>query len=202
MKRIFATFMVLAFGIILLGNQANAETDVLGSGFDDSRKAAAEKIAKEPIANCYQNLVSAYDLEQAEFFAFLETNFLNKSSASSLTNIAISRFSEFKLKLNELYGLLTPNVNLSTGTAASSDELASLSNCNSLIEEYSERAKETMIKHIKNNSAQKNSIIMVEKYKAVNIKLRDMNLQIAKMYGSLMAFNSKLPWFSKQCIQN
>ena len=55
------------------------------------------------------------------------------------------------------------------------------------------------MEHIRNTSAQKKTTVMIEKYKAINNKLRDLNLAIAQMYGFFGTFKEKLPSFTQYC---
>lgn len=166
--------------------------------------ALPPEIGQDPIASCGENLSAAYDIELAEFLEFLEANFQNKSSNSSLVNTAITRFSEYKKTLNSLFGKLHPSTALSgvEGLTANTtaNELIAYDNCLELKEFYLDAAKQKMIDHIKTNTAQKKAAIFVEKYQAINSRLRDLNLAIAKMYGFFMTFKEKLPFFIEQCI--
>jgi hypothetical protein len=169
----------------------------------DAIQAAQKAVKESPRSMCYETLTISYDLELAYFFLFLEGHFLNKSANTSLTNIAISRFLEYKTRVESLYTLA---IDYKVGTAIAPrgiiEEAAPLLACIQLRDEYIEMGKQKMIEHIQNNQAQKRSMMIVEKYKSINSGLRDMNLEVAKIYGAFMTFNAKLPWFSKQCIVN
>lgn len=176
---------------------AYAETTPLPEGFSAIKADAEKKLKEGSLSNCYENLVTSYDLELVQFMKFLEGNFQNKSATSSLVNIAISRYSEFKTKLESLFATL--NSVASTGT--SNDELTAYVGCAKIKDVYIELAKEKMIEYIKNNQSQKRSSIMVEKYKAINGKLNKLNIEIAKMYSYYMTFKEKLPWFTRECVR-
>ena len=151
-------------------------------------------ISKQAAVACEEVLVPVYDLELIEFLRFLENNFENKSSTTSLSNIAIARYSQYKKNLQSIYGQVTP------GADASTAELAAYEQCSKLADGYLGLAKEKMIQHIKKTGADKKATIMVEKYKAINNQLRELNLEISKMYGFFMTFKAKLPGFLQQCV--
>ena len=191
--------------LLFMGFQGHAELS--SPEVDKNMRSAineSQKIVKEsPRSMCYETLTVAYDLEMANFFLFLEGHFLNKSANTSLTNIAISRFLEYKTRVESLYILA---IDYKPGTTIAPrgvmDEAGPLLACIKLRDEYVEIGKQKMIQHIQNSQAQKRSMMIVEKYKSINSGLRDMNLEVAKIYGAFMTFNAKLPWFSKQCISN
>lgn len=166
---------------------------------ENLRQQYKEQLAKDPLSVCQQNIVPAFDLEQIEFFKFLEINFQNKSSDSSLINIAISRYAEHKRNLKDLLAILQPGG--TETTALYENEVAAYSDCQKTMDEYISLAKEKMIEHVRKNSAQKKTALMVEKYQAINDQLRELNLQIAKMYGLFMTFKEKLPGFLQECIR-
>lgn len=156
------------------------------------------KIGKDPIANCAQNLFERFDLEVAEFLEFIDLNFQNKSANSSLTDIAISRYVEYKNNINIVFANVVKGA---TAGNLSKDELDSYLACSKIKDAYLEMAKKQMIDHIKNTTAQKNSTILVEKYQAINDRLRDLNFSIARMYGYFVTFKDKLPFYVDICLK-
>lgn len=165
------------------------------------KESLAAQISNTSIGDCQNSLVPVYDLELIEFLKFLDINFQNKSANDSLTNIAIARYSEYKLKLQDHFRALKPGVTAASGsTNLNIDEIDAFESCSRITDSYLDLAKQRMIEHIKNTSAQKRTTVMLEKYKAVNTQLRDLNVHIAKMYGFFMTFKSKLPGFLQECI--
>src|SRR5690606_38839735 len=59
---------------------------------EEVRKQVEAIVAEADLGNCAAVLSLRYDLEMVEFLSFLEANFENKSSNSSLKNIAIARY--------------------------------------------------------------------------------------------------------------
>jgi hypothetical protein len=197
--------MTASLSVIFVQFISNIGTALaLPADIEELKAGYIEKIGQDPISFCGENLSAAYDIELAEFLEFLEGNFQNKSSNTSLVNIAIARFSEYKKNLNILFNTLNPSAAISGmgGITANTtaNELLAYDNCLGLKEFYLDAAKQKMIDHIKTNTAQKKTAIFVEKYQAINSRLRDLNLAIAKMYGFFMTFKEKLPFFIEQCI--
>jgi hypothetical protein len=152
------------------------------------------------ISECKNQLGELYDLETLKFLKFLETNFQNKSSASSLTNNAIAAYTEYKKTLNGIFATLTPKSSNFDTIKKYSDEYDAYTLCFTMTDSYLAMAKEQMLKHIKNNNAQKETTVLLEKFQNVNGKLRDLNMEIAQMYSFFATFRNKLPGFLKDCL--
>lgn len=155
-----------------------------------------DQISEYGASNCRQSLVPVFEIEMVEFMEFVDNTFKNKSSNTSLLTLAIARYSKFKLNMESLVAQVQPS-----GQAASTykDDFAAYSDCVKIMETYVSAAKDHLIKHVKNNTAQKKTTVMVEKYRAINDKLREMNIKIAKMYGLFLTFKDKFPGFLKEC---
>lgn len=172
------------------------------AGFEKIKAELAARISGEPLSDCRYTLTPLFDIELKEFFDFLEANFQNKSSNSSLMNIAISRFRDFKENLNHYYAELNPSADAGDGTENFKAASAAYLSCGKIRDEYFSLAKKMMIDHIKSSSAAKKASIMLEKYQAINSRLRDLNMEIAQLYGYFMAFKEKLPGFLQQCLNS
>lgn len=170
---------------------------------EPQRREAIKQVIASPFSQCDRTLTTAFDLELGAFFLFLEENFLNESATSSLTNIAISRYAEFKTRLEYIHNSMMDDPQITPGfRIVGVEEAAKLAACATLKTEYMNLGRDRMVEHIKNNQAQKRTMIIVEKYKSINNRLADMNIMVARMYGSLMEFRNRLPFFSRECVQN
>lgn len=148
------------------------------------------------LTGCRSNLSKAFDMELYDYFKFLESNFQNKSANSSLSNVAIARYRDYKLAIEDLFILIKPV------EGVYQQQQAAYLDCVVIKEEYLQVAKDKLISHIRKNSAQKKTVVLLEKYQAINSKLRDLNVEVAEMYGYFMTFKEKLPGFLRECIQN
>lgn len=172
------------------------------AGYSEDIALLKEKIGASAIGECHENLVQAYDLELTEFLIFLKTNFENKSANSTLVNIAIQRYSEYKIRLQDLFALLKADVIIAGDTNQYRRELESYSNCKKVMDDYISLAKTKMIEHIKNTSSKKKTSIMMEKYEAINERLADLNLEMAHLYANFVQFKNKLPFYNKNCVKS
>ena len=176
-----------------------------------------EQLEKSSTTDCYSNLTAAMDLQLIEFMKFLDETFRSKHSNSSLINIAIARFTEYRLALNDLFAKIPPSFGYDSPTAATDlntedqslqifeknyerTETIAYARCKELMDDYVKKARELMIEHIKNNTAQKKTIMIIEKYESINNKLQDLNFEIAQMYGYFTTFKDKLPWINTKCV--
>lgn len=168
------------------------------SGIDAAKRAVDELLVNEEFGNCKNVLSAKFDIETISFLKFLEENFENKSSTSTLTKTAIARYRTHRDLLRSIYLTLTPTK--SEGVSFEK-ALESYAECQKITEAYIQVAKEKMISHVRSTSVQKQTTVMIEKYKSINGKVRDMHLAVAKMYGLYVTFKNKLPGFIQQCIK-
>jgi hypothetical protein len=157
------------------------------------------KIPEKALVNCQESIVLVYDIEILQFINFLDGTFKNKSSTSSLTNLAIARYVEYKKTLEEIYSSLTPSYE-DQGVQVYKGQFSMYALCSEITDAYLDLAKEHLKQHIRNNASQKKTSMFVEKYQAIGSKLRDLNIEVAEMYSLFAAFKNKLPFFVKKCL--
>jgi len=189
-------FIILLFSFFLLSSVASAENEAL----EELKGQLADQISEANLVDCRNVLVPVYDIETLNFYEFLDDNFKNKSNNSSLTNIAIARFSRYKLFIEEQFAKVAPQGG-AEGTQQASEFTAFLK-CSEITNTYIKFAKEKLITHIKANSYQKKSDMLLEKYKAIGERMRELNLSIAEMNAFFKTFENKLPGFLRMCTQS
>ncbi len=187
---------ILVFLLILIFNSSIVFAEQADDEYKKIKEELEENIATKPLTECRKALAPAFDIELYQFLQFLETNFQNKSSNSSLTNTAIARYRDYKRNLNRLFAQLSPKSDEETYETANANFLL----CSKLKNTYFDMAKKSLIDHVKKTGAQKQAIVLLEKYQAINTRLRDLNLEISQMYGYFMTFFNKLPGFLQNCI--
>jgi len=150
--------------------------------------------------SCRENLIQAYDIETLKFLNFLEATFQNKSNNSTLKNIAIARYREYKEEINRLFREASPESSSGSDVLIQAPALVSYIECQRLTAAYTDLAKEHLIRSVKNSTSQKKTTIMSEKYQAIGNRLRDLNLDMAEMYSHFETFRNKLPGFLTKCV--
>lgn len=154
------------------------------------------KLDNSPVSECKNTLVPLMDIELKEFLDFLDQTFQNKSSNSSLTNLAIAKYSEYKTNIDNLFSRINVNDEVANIVAANN----AYGICAGLVDEYYAAGKKILFDHIKQNTSVKTTAILLEKYQAINSKLRDLNMTISQMFGYFSTFKAVFPGFLKQCI--
>lgn len=201
LKKLICLLVVSIFFVNLNLVFADEASDDLAQKELEALKATIRaELDQQPISACRESLVAIYDYEMIGFLRFLDAHFQNKSSNSSLKNVAIARYGDLKLALNEPLQLLKPGVSTEFNADTYSAELAAYQECVKIQDEYARLAKEQMIRKIKDSTAQKQTTALVEKYKAINEKLSDLNFKIAQMYSLFVTFQNKFPFYSGTCV--
>lgn len=152
--------------------------------------------------NCRRLLVPYYDVKTQQFFIFLEETFQNKSSNSSLTNIAIAKYREYKRDLElrvvkvqtEVSGYKTDDV------SDFAQQFEAVEFCKELMDVYVETAKQQMITHIRATATSKQITKFAEKYQSINGRLHDLNFELAQLYAHYQTFSNKLPGYLSKCV--
>lgn len=192
--------IIITLGLILvLGIQVSA-AELLPTELQKLKDDYKSKIEKSAFRDCKETLVPLYDLEVLEFLKFLEVNFQNKSANSTLVNIAIARFSEFKNEIRDSFAKLQPKPTEYNDRRTYDLAFTAYFECGKITDSYVKLAKEMMIKHVKTNTTQKRTTMLLEKYQGISSKLRDMNSSLAQMNGFFLTFKNKLPGFLQKCV--
>lgn len=188
-KKLAVLFLIFAF--FCSGFSAYAEV----SSSEEFLKEVKKSISEASLSDCQGKLVPAYDEETKKFLTFLETNFQNKSSTTSLSNLAIAAYTEYKKTLRSFFYSLAPK-----SSETQTDVFTSYKKCSEVTETYLKLAKERMLMHIRNNSAQKKTTVLLEKFQAIGERLRTLNYAVAEFYSLFLTFKNKLPGFLKECV--
>lgn len=162
--------------------------------------------------------IKGFDVELKSFMDFLDANFKNKSSTSSLTSLAIARYREYRDSLRaqfksiQVAGSREAEAKTNEGEFATGGvgEMYNFQNqvnayalCEEIVNTYISLGRQEMIRHIKTSAAQKKTIMLLEKYKALNVKLRGLNMKIAEMFALFATFKNKFPGYSsKSCMKS
>lgn len=155
--------------------------------------------------------IKGFEPELKDFFMFLDSNFKNKSSTSSLVPLAIARYAEYRDSLRRQF----QKVQIA-GTKKAESETSGLSNipnfeqqvkdyalCQEIVNTYISLGREQMLKHVKTAAAQKKTVMLLEKLKALNVKLRGLNMKISEMFALFKTFKEKFPGYSdKKCMKS
>lgn len=164
------------------------------------KKNLEASLKSSPISQCRQRLTPLYDIETLELLKFLETNFQNKSADTTLLNTAIARYMAYKNRLNLIFGGVTLNANVLADLQ--STEYVNYIRCREIMDAYISLAKQKLMDYVRSNSVQKKTTMFTEKYKAIDNRLKDLNVELSQMYGFFATFKNKSPGFLNKCVTN
>ncbi|MFA7685532.1 MAG: hypothetical protein WCX95_01890 [Candidatus Gracilibacteria bacterium] len=164
--------------------------------------------------------IQGFEAELKSFMEFLDANFKNKSSTSSLTSLAIARYREYRDALRKQF----KHVQISGSRQAEvdaraqadsdmsiipyylspfQDSVSSYALCEEMVNTYISLGRQEMIKHIKKSAVQKKTVMLLEKYKVLNTKLRALNMKIAELFALYTTFKNKFPGYAtKNCMKS
>lgn len=194
----FVAMAILVFFVVSIGSiivaKAEIEVDTAssgGSGSLDSGKVITTN-------NKCESEIKDVSVKQLKgFLDFLETNFQNKSSTSSLLNLAFAKYRVMRRELFNTYKKYYPRQGASqiiTGTEPAA--------CLKIINDTLEDARILLRKHAVKTSGVKKSTVLIEKYKSINDLLGALHQQFVLLKGYLDTFASKLPCYvKKECIK-
>ncbi len=196
MKLLFSSLLIIS---LLSPNFVAFAADDFPAELTAMKEAALAKLPKDSILECKGGLVPIYDIEIMEFSKWIDGHFTSKSSTSSLVATAVSKYAEFKQKLETTFASLSPEYSADQGVQSYDKQFSSYKICSSITDSYLELAKKHLKKHIEGSVAKKKTIMLLEKYEKINEKLRDLNIKIAELYSLFVTFTNKLPFFTKNC---
>lgn len=154
--------------------------------------------------------LKGFEPELKEFMEFLDTNFKNESSTSSLASLAIARYREYRDALRTQFKAVQK---VGIEAVSDSDESAKVYTqnyqeafakyaiCSEMVETYISLGRQEMLKHVQKSAAQKKTIMLLEKYKTLNEKLKNLNMKIAEMAGLFATFRDKFPGYAINCMK-
>ncbi len=164
------------------------------------KKNLETSLKSAPMSQCRQRITPLFDIDTLEFLKFLETNFQNKSADTTILNTAIAKYMSYKRRLNLVFGMVTLNANI-IGNYQST-EYVNYVRCREITDAYISIAKQKLMDYVRSNSVQKKTTMLVEKYKAIDNRLQDLNIELAQMYGFFATFKNKSPGFLNKCVVN
>lgn len=197
MKKFKILISVLIISIVLPTGSFAAD---FPSELTNMKKNLETSLKSAPLSQCRQRITPLFDIETLEFLKFLETTFQNKSADTTLVNTAIAKYMSYKRKLNSFFGMVTLNANV-VGNYQST-EYVNFVRCREITDMYVSLAKQKLMDYMRSNSVQKKTTMLVEKYKSIDNKLQDLNVELAQMYGFFATFKNKSPGFLNKCVVN
>lgn len=145
--------------------------------------------------NCITEMRPFLDQKTREFQEYLKTNFQNKSTNTSLLDLALKRFELYK---NDLMQKYMSYYNIS-GFSLESEAMGSFA-CNQQMQTEIARNENLLKKYFTQTSNIKTSSALMQKLKAINKQLDKLATSVAQMYGKYETFNNNVPCIIEKCI--
>ena len=152
-------------------------------------------------ANCQSELTQYADPEFVKYQVFMEKTFSNKSNTSSLMDLGMQRYDQFKTDIRSQMQLLIGR-QLETAYesgAGATAQLGGLAGCEQAARDYISNAGKLLQMRAYTTSSIKKASLFVEKYKSINDKLRALDLEFMKMVVNISTFQEKLTCYVKTC---
>jgi len=164
-------------------------------------------LATEPVAfsalidryayeNCVEGMTVFMSENKATFAEYLNAHFQSDKLNSELVDQAIDAYKEFR---KAVWAELD---NYRSGYYESAEQLQELDACIRLTETSILEAKEMLKNHVNTTTMFKKSTILLDKYKAINKKLAEMNFLIAQIVGAFSTFNNKIQCYISNCLRS
>jgi|GEM_PF-4496228 len=125
----------------------------------------------------------------------VEKLFLSKNPNSELIDSAIEIYSKYKHKAFDKYSTYFP-----IEGNFQSIESNKQSECYSNLMNRIQIAKNAIKTHIRSTTGVKKQTALIEKYKALDAKLRELNMVFGEIKGYFDALNNKVSKFIKNCL--
>jgi len=135
------------------------------------------------------------DKKNKEFQEYLTTNFQNKSTNTSLLDLALTRFELYKNDLMKEYMTYynTAGLNLE------SEAMGSMS-CYQQMQTDISINEALLKKYFTQTSNIKTTSALMQKLKKINKQLDKLATSVAQMYGKYETFNNNVPCIIENCI--
>lgn len=183
--------LIVSTGSVIV---AKAEVDTASSGGSGSLDSGTTTTANN---KCEAEIKDVSVKQLKGFLDFLEINFQNKSSTSSLLNLAFAKYRVMRRELFNTYQKYYPRQGTSqiiTGTEPAA--------CLKIVNDTLEDARILLRKHAVRTSGVKKSTALITKYQSINDLLGTLHQQFVLLKGYLDTFASKLPCYvKKECLK-
>lgn len=135
---------------------------------------------------CRNNVVPFVEREEEVFFQQMNQHFQNRSDNSNLIGLAMELLQAHRQKLTRQ--LETHNVPEANRPIV--DQQKELFACEQFVKEHLLTAQDALKRHIVGTSQAKKTTRLMEKYKAINTKLRKFNGEVGELLGYLKAMQN------------
>jgi len=199
----FQVFTIV-FHVILLatfGVQMTFSATEPGSGdaANPNPTSAVTADTSELETQCITEMNSFIEVQFADYKIFMEENFRNKSSTTSLLPNGIARYEQYKADLLKKFDEFKDSHNEG---GVQLDQLSRLVQCRTNAFESIRGARSLLELQAEATSNVKKATAILDKYQQLNAKLRNLNLEFMRLKVNLDTFSEKLPcYLHTNCVK-
>ncbi len=146
---------------------------------------------------CREKVLPVLQEEYKLLETWMEQHFLNASSNRELLTQAVQRLKQFERKtfahFNEVF-VIPPG-------ETSVDAAKAYERCSDILFDAQSQTRDILKSSVVSNTQVKKNIQIIQKYKAINSKLKALNNEMGFLQGYLNQLNSKVPCYLQQCVR-
>lgn len=201
---IFGIIISLAVEIVFVARivmtpQVSAQEEAPDAQPAEEEATAEDANAVEAEKKCANEIKVFMVGKQIEFGQAINQHFRSDKPTSELIPAAIEMYRQYRVDVREKMQKLSGQTATSKKTfeSATSEKPA----CEKAVEEDFAIMKDLLRQHISTNAYVKKSTRLIDQYKILNSKLRELNFTIAQTYGYFAALSQKLPCYAIKCVK-
>jgi len=146
--------------------------------------------------NCVQGMTEFMTEKNAFFQGYLDTHFKSDKLNSALVDQAVDGYKALRA---EAYGEFAK---YKAGNLGTTDQIQQLDACIRITETFVLQGKDMLKNHVRTTTLFKTSSILLDKYKAINNKLADLNFLISQIVAAFATFNNRIVCFIGTCLMS
>jgi hypothetical protein len=189
---------------LIFSNFAKAEDESkyeeLKTKVDPLIEDLSKKVPDVALTNCLTTLDPLFQMETIEFIQFLDSHYSNKVATSSLNDIALMRYQQYKRQLKSYLLNSTPKDKVETESNQLLKEYEQFKVCDDISSAYIEVARVKFVEYVRTNVYLKKATMVQESMVPINEGMRELLFSFTKMYGYFLTFKDKLPGFLSDCV--
>lgn len=144
---------------------------------------------------CVEKMTTFMQTKSAELRTYFKEHFQNKSTNSSLLDLALKRFDQYKKDLNNEMIKYSPQAGLGLYT----ESIQNL-NCTKKVKNEIALMEKLLRSYFEQTAQVKKTSAVMNKLKEINKKMDAMLKAVMQMYAKWLSLKGRIPCFIKKCI--
>lgn len=144
---------------------------------------------------CVEKMKPFMESKSSELRTYFKEHFQNKTTNSSLLDLALKRFDKYKKNLNTEMIKYSPQA----GLGLYSESLQNFA-CTKKVNDEIEMMEKLLRSYFEQTAQVKKTSALMNKLKEINKKMDAMLKAVMEMYGKWTSLKGRIPCFIKKCI--